>query len=675
MLALDSDTAVLSGAPPSRRHRRFALGVALACGVAVTAVAPFARIPLGEVPAFIPIYQSATLIADLVTAVLLAVDFAQSRRLRLLAVLAAYCFNGFIIVVHTLSFPGAFAPDGVIGGGLQTTAWLYYFWHAGFVLFLMAYAVIPDAVRVPLQSGLLLSVGAALLLAAVCAVVATVGHDWLPEVIKDGNYSAGIEKGVAPGVLALGVLAAALLWRHRYRSVLDLWLLVVMCAWMCDVILGAVVGSHRFDLGFYAGRVFALIAGGLLFVSLVVEVVRLQFQVARSSELLGRTRRLETLGELAGGVAHDFNNLLVVMAGAFERIAELADEPPRVREWARRGYEAATQGSDLTQRLLGFARRDKPQQQVVDVAQVVSHFEPLLRQALGRLADLELAHAGPLHGPLPPVRLDPAAFEAALLNLVINARDAMPDGGRVTIEVENVVQPRTDGDLRAGAYVRVAVRDRGVGMDPEVLAKATEPFFTTKQKGAGTGLGLSQVANFVRSTRGALRIQSVKGAGTSVHLYLPLLAPGVAPAAEQIVAPLPQQTAAKGETVLVVDDEAPVRAIAVDALKALGYRVLQAASAEEALGFLHGAEAIDVLLSDVVMPGMNGAELAVKARTIRPALKVVLTSGQAGEALAAYGVPEDAPFLPKPYHPDQLSAQLLSLSPPLRGTREGEVAR
>ena len=319
--------------------------------------------------------------ADLVTAVLLAIDFVQSRRLRLLVVLAAYCFNGFIITSHTLSFPGTFAPAGVIGGGAQTTAWLIYFWHGGFVLLLAAYAVL-NAARVVRRGALLLAVAGALALAAACTLVATVGHDWLPVLLNGRDYSQAVDKGFAPALLAIGLLAAGLLWRRRRRSVLDLWLLVVMCAWLCDVVLGAVVGSHRFDLGFYAGRLFALITSGVLLVSLIVEVVRLQFQVARSNELLARTHHLETLGELAGGVAHDFNNLLMVMGAAFERIDELANQPQRTRQWARRGLAAVEQGTGLTERLLGFVRREEPRRQVVDVAAVLAAFEPLLQQAL-----------------------------------------------------------------------------------------------------------------------------------------------------------------------------------------------------------------------------------------------------------------------------------------------------
>jgi signal transduction histidine kinase/ActR/RegA family two-component response regulator len=449
-------------------------------------------------------------------------------------------------------------------------------------------------------------------------------------------------------------MCVALLWRRRFRSVLDLWLLVVMCAWACDVVLGAVVGSQRFDLGFYAGRTFALLTGSLLMVTLIAEVVRLQFQVARSQEIVARTHRLEALGQLAAGVAHDFNNLLVVISGAFDRIEAGANDPVRVKELARGGTQATAQGAKLTQQLLAFGRRQEPQQELVELNVMLDQLRPLLLQALGGVYRLELQQAA--HDNM--VRIDRAGFEAAILNLVINARDAMPDGGTVTIETSNVTQQRRERELVPGAYLLVRVADRGVGMDRDVLEQALTPFFTTKKVGLGTGLGLSQVHGFVRLAGGAVRIESVKGVGTAVLLYLPSIRQAEAPIALAEPSPVPLRAARRGETVLVVDDEPAVREMAAGALESLGYRVLKCGSARDALTVLRGDEAIDFLFSDVVMPGgMNGVELAVRARQIRPDIKILLTSGQTQGGLAAHDVPTDLPVLAKPYRVEQLSAQ------------------
>jgi signal transduction histidine kinase/FixJ family two-component response regulator len=658
MYQFDAESSVLSASAPSRRQRRFALGVAVASIATVAIVAPSARVPLGEVTPFIPIYQTATLLADFVTAVLLAADLVHSRRLRMVPVLAAYCFNAFIIVVHTLSFPGAFAPAGVIGGGPQTTAWLYYFWHGGFVLFLMAYALVPDRLRISARPGICVAVGAALALVLACTWIAVAWHDRLPVVIRGGDYSLAIVKGISPALLALGVLAIGLLWRHRYRSVLDLWLLVVLCAWSCDVVLGAVIGSHRFDMGFYAGRTFALLTGSLLLVSLIAEVVRLQFQVARSQEIVARTHRLEALGQLAAGVAHDFNNVLLVISGAFKRIETAPHDFARVQEWARGGSQAVAQGAKLAQQLLALGRGQEPQQEMVELKVALDLVKPLLQHALGAVVRLELRHAAAAD----LVRIDRAGFEAAILNLVINARDAMPDGGTVTIETSNVLQRRREGELAPGEYVQVRVADRGVGMDRDVLEQAMMPFFTTKRRGLGTGLGLSQVHGFARQAGGDVRIESVKGAGTAVSLYLPKLhqaeasIPLLEPSMESSV---PLRAARQGETVLVVDDEPTVLDAAAGTLEGIGYRVLKAGSAREALTVLQGDEAIDFLFSDVVMPGgMNGVELAVRARQIRPGIKVLLTSGQAHDGPAAHQYPADLPLLAKPYQVEQLSEKI-----------------
>jgi hypothetical protein len=203
MSQFDAESSILSASVPSRRHRRFALAVALASVLTVAIVAPYARVPLGEVAPFIPIYQSVTLFADFVTAVLLAADLVHSRRLRMVPVLAAYCFNGFIIIAHTLSFPGVFAASGVLGGGPQTTAWLYYFWHAGFVLFLTAYALVPDNLGISARLGTFAALAAALALALACTWIAVAWHDRLPVIMHGNDYSRAIEMGLAPALLAL----------------------------------------------------------------------------------------------------------------------------------------------------------------------------------------------------------------------------------------------------------------------------------------------------------------------------------------------------------------------------------------------------------------------------------------------------------------------------------------
>jgi CheY-like chemotaxis protein len=256
---------------------------------------------------------------------------------------------------------------------------------------------------------------------------------------------------------------------------------------------------------------------------------------------------------------------------------------------------------------------------------------------------------------------DPAQFEAAILNLVVNARDASPSGGRVVITTANasVSDQEVPGGVSAGEYVLVSVSDQGSGMTPEVIAKAFDPFFTTKGVGRGSGLGLSQVYGFVKSAAGHVRIVSEDGKGTTIRLYLPKSAERLAPAAPRLNA-LPLRPARGGEVILAVEDDEDVLELAASALIDLGYSVLTATNAAEALDILRTADRLDVLFSDVIMPGgMNGAQLAVEARRIRPELKVLLTSGYTAEALVEeHGLPDDLLVLGKPYRHEDLANKI-----------------
>lgn len=281
-----------------------------------------------------------------------------------------------------------------------------------------------------------------------------------------------------------------------------------------------------------------------------------------------------------------------------------------------------------------------------------------MTHAVSEKIDLQLQ----LDAALDPSRIDRAQFEAALLNLMVNARDALPTGGRVVIETRNVLLDQAyadqNPDARPGAYVLVSVSDNGVGIDPSILPHVFEPFFTTKDVGRGSGLGLSQVYGFAEQSGGHVKIYSEVGIGTTVKVYLPK-------ANERLIADekqqlIPLRSANGGETVLVVEDDEAVLAMAIESLTDLGYRVLVAHDGQEALAMVKGSESIDILFSDIVMPGgINGAKLAVEARRLRPDIKVLLTSGYTAAALSnEHGLPEELPILSKPYRKDELAAQL-----------------
>ncbi|KQP89601.1 MASE4 domain-containing protein [Methylobacterium sp. Leaf113] len=377
-----------------------------------------------------------------------------------------------------------------------------------------------------------------------------------------------------------------------------------------------------------------------------------------AEQRLNQSQKMEAIGQLTGGVAHDFNNLLTVIVGNLDMIVRRPDNAQRVERLATSAMTAARRGAEVTEKLLSFSRRQVLRPETVNPNHLLKDFQGLLQRAVGETVALILD----LDAALDPVRLDPGQFESAILNLAVNARDAMPGGGTLTIRTQNLaVTPERRGalsDLTPGNYVRVCVIDTGLGMDAATAARVFEPFFTTKDVGKGTGLGLSQVYGFARQGGGQVRVTSAPGQGTTITIDLPRSAePAIASLRTDALLPL--RRAVEGEVVLVVEDEAAVLEMAVESLSELGYRTLTATHAAEALERLKGPERIDILFSDVVMPGgMNGVELATHARTLRSGLRVLLASGYTGSALGEQGVPVDLPLLNKPYRREDLADKL-----------------
>jgi signal transduction histidine kinase len=378
----------------------------------------------------------------------------------------------------------------------------------------------------------------------------------------------------------------------------------------------------------------------------------------KAEEVLWHTQKLEAVGQLTGGIAHDFNNLLAVIVGSMEiiRIAFESDrELPREKILRLlKASEAATdRATRLTQQLLAFARRSNFQLSIVTLDEVIVGCEPFLRRALGETIGLGLNFEPNLW----PCRIDAAQFEAAILNLVVNARDAMPAGGELTIATGNVVvdaaEARRTAELTEGPYVQVRVTDTGTGMASDVVEHAFEPFFTTKDVGKGTGLGLSQVYGFIKQSGGHVTIDTKPGRGTTFSLYLPR-SDQAKPALD--VREVAAQAAPTGdETVLVVEDSPEVLELALTTISDLGYRVLSAPDGPSAMDIIRNGERIDLLFSDVVMPGgMSGFDLISEARTVRCGLKALVASGYANVHHPGTDRP-DVPMLLKPYRRDDLA--------------------
>jgi len=373
---------------------------------------------------------------------------------------------------------------------------------------------------------------------------------------------------------------------------------------------------------------------------------------ARTEAALAQAQRLETVGRLTGGVAHDFNNLLTVVIGGLDMMLKDPADTARVTRMASAALAAGRRGERLTRQLLAFSRRQELRLDNLAVAPLVEQIEPLVRRAAGEAIALKID--------CPPevgaARLDAAQFEAALLNLVVNAADATPAGGEIRIEAARLTLAEDEvSGASAGDYVRLSVSDTGSGMAPEVLDHVFEPFFTTKETGKGTGLGLAQVYGFVRQCGGAVDVRSAPGEGTTISLYLPAADGAVSPARE--VEPSQAAMGMDGLRILLVEDDDAVRAVTESLLDELGCRVETAINGVEALRRLGQNADFDLVLSDIVMPGgVSGVDLARRLKTVHPSLPVVLTTGYSGETLDD---PEEAqawPILRKPFRAEQLSA-------------------
>ena len=377
-------------------------------------------------------------------------------------------------------------------------------------------------------------------------------------------------------------------------------------------------------------------------------------------EQLNQSQKMEAIGQLTGGVAHDFNNLLTVILGNLDTLSQqVPAEQARWRRAIEQALRATERAASLTQQLLAFARRQPLRPRAEDINRMLARWTELIRRTLPEsvsIRRIEDAEAG-------SAEIDANQLESALLNLAVNARDAMPNGGTLTIETARTLVQQHDVnvplDLKAGDYVLICVSDTGVGMTQEVLERAFEPFFTTKPLGQGTGLGLSQVFGFVKQSGGNIKVYSRPGQGTTVKVYLPRM--GDADAAQD--AKVTETAAANGkrsESILLVEDNEGVRAFAAEALRDYGFSVLEATDAAEALRILDGKRTIDLLFTDIGLPGLNGRELVGMVQRRHPSIRILFTSGYAQmPSPTSSGWMSEIPLLSKPFTRSQLYQKVL----------------
>ena len=920
MLAPNDRNIFLSTLPASRTDRRLALTVVGISVVLFIVAVPYAGVPLTPVPAFVASYQSALAVNDIITAVLLYSQFGALRTRGLLLLATGYLFTAAAAATHALSFPGLFAAEGLLGGGAQTTVWLYMIWHGVFPLLVLGYALSKDRdggprVRQSTARAILSSVAAVVIAMAAFSWLVTEQHDALPTLLSGGHYTATMVVVVCT-VWFFSLAALTVLYFRRSHSVIDVWLMVVLCAWLFDVALSAIVNVARFDLGFYAGRLYGLCAASLVLAVLLVDNVALQAQMSRlvstlrrqsaierdqhnererlfsavvessndaiitlglegmitawnkaaerlfanageeavgqhidlilppdrrneardilnrvgdgqhvehfetlrlhksgrevnvslsiapirsaagwivgasktarditeskqtqkalhqeieerqrifetsqdlilvtdtagnfvqvspssrtilgyePSEMVGRSaiefihpddldntrsemrsarrgqqmrnfearyrhkdghtvllnwmgtwsepvrrhffigrdltekqaaeaqfrqaQKMDAVGQLTGGVAHDFNNILTVITGTIGILGDAVADRPELASIAKLIDDAAERGAQLTKHLLAFARKQPLQPREVDVNTLAMEAAKLLHPTLGEQIEV----SPKLSEDAWPALADPNQLTTAILNLALNARDAMPDGGKITLETRNVYLDEgyasIHSDVAVGNYVMIAVSDTGTGISPQNLEKVFDPFFTTKDVGKGTGLGLSMVFGFVKQSGGHVKIYSEVGHGTSVKIYLPR-ASGLQETA--VDAEASANMRGGNETILVVEDDPLVRKYVITQIASLGYGTLQAANAAEALKVVESGVPIDLLFTDVIMPGgMNGRQLVEAATKLRPALRVLFTSGYTENAIVHHGrLDAGVLLLAKPYRKPELARMI-----------------
>jgi PAS domain S-box-containing protein len=637
----------------------------------------------------------------------------------------------------------------------------------------------------PIRRAVALNIAAVVAGVAILTLIATAGSPALPSIMAGNSYTP-VMIVVVSAVWVLSLAALGLLWVRRPHSVLDVWLMVVMVAWLFDIALAAVLNAGRFDVGFYAGRIYGLLAASFVLIVLLLETAALYAHLARSfkeqqqrdaaeisrinarlstvldssplpvfsldpqglvaswngaaervfghpaADAIGRpfsslqqagngeleaariramngetlrnlqmqwaapggqprdimyamapiaeadgriggavcvaedvtdkirlerqlmqAQKMEAIGQLTGGVAHDFNNLLTVITGVIDTLRDGVADRPDLAALATMIDQAATRGADLTRHMLAFARKQPLQPRDTDLNALAEDSIGLLRPALGAEIEIETVLAPDAWHCL----IDPSQLTSALLNLSINARDAMPRGGKITLETANAMldeaYAKENSDVTPGRYVMIAVSDTGTGIPAEIRDRVFDPFFTTKEVGQGTGLGLSMVFGFIKQSGGHIKIYSEVGHGTTIKMYLPRAQQAEDAAQESA----PSRPRGGSETILVVEDDALVRRNVVAQLTGLGYTTIEAADGVEALRVVETNGAIDLLFTDVVMPGgINGRMLADEVTRKRPAIRVLFTSGYAQNAIVHHGRLEaGVHLLGKPYRTADLA--------------------
>jgi len=618
--------------------RRIALAVALASLAVFLGAAPFAKVPLPQLPAFLPVYQSALVVCDLITAVLLWGQYVILRSRALLILAAGYLFGALMAMAHALSFPGLFAPGGALGAGPQTTAWLYFLWHGGFPLFFVGYALRKDGRRPgsaheKVYLHIFLSAIAALALAGALILLATAGHDALPPIMA-GNVDAPDKVVVAAATWAFGLIALAVMWQRRPHSVLDLWLMIVLCVWTADSALAGVFNHGRYDLGWYAGRVYGLLANGFVLVVLLLENGRLHARLADAHELLAeqseqlaRASRLKS--EFLANMSHELRTPLNAVIGFSEVLrdglaGEVAEGP---RQYVIDIHDSGQHLLSLINDILDLSKIEAGQMSLdlepTVAATLFEHSLSIVREKAAKRRVRLILDITPGLGSL---MIDSRKTKQIIYNLLSNAVKFSSEGGCVTLSARRVA--RADAEawnsdaptlvIRRPAplagdddYLQISVEDTGIGIAPEDAPRLFRMFSqldsSMSKEAEGTGLGLALVERLAQLHGGSVALASTPGQGSRFVVWLPWREAGAATAA------LPQAqrygaASANRPLALIVEDNDHAAELIRLQLEPEGFEVTRVATAGQALGAV-ASQLPTVIILDVLLPDMDGWDL------------------------------------------------------------------
>jgi signal transduction histidine kinase len=517
---------VLSMLPAPAGERRIAVALALLSLVICAVLAPFARLPLLRVAAFIPSYEAALIICDLVTAMLLFGQFIIARSRALLALASGYFFAAAMTVAHALSFPGLFAESGLLGAGPQSTAWLYMFWHAGFPGSVLLYALLKRSGPTRLAAPVAIMSCVVLVLALVAALtaLATAGAAALPPIMAGNAYTPAMIFVVGT-VWSFSLAALFVLIARRAASILDLWLIVVLCAWLSDVALSALLNAGRFDLGFYAGRVYGLAAASLVLVVLLLETVTLYTRLARSLAAEGQERerhlgelrselihlsRLSELGQMVSALAHEVNQPLTAIGNytrAGQRLLQMG-ETAKAQSALGKAAEETIRAREIIQRLRDFTKKSDSEMRAEPLRPVI---EETIALAIVGAERHDVGVELRLDPQVPAAIIDKIQIQQVLLNLIRNAIEAMAESPRQSLVI--AAAPA------AQDMVEISVADTGPGLSAEVRAKLFKPFVTTKSSGMGVGLSICR--SIIEVHGGRIWAEDNPGGGTLFRFTVP----------------------------------------------------------------------------------------------------------------------------------------------------------